>query len=241
VPESGEKHPLEGRTVLVTRRKEDAERWACELRALGAAAISYPMIQTRRVMDRLPDLSAYDGLVLTSPTAARYLIELLEGLMPPDMLKIVAVGKETAAALKSIGVQALVPPSAHGAKELAVWLPEFFEKEDLVLYLSARVTAADLRKLVLPSGIVMHRETLYETLPTDPDSLPGIDGRKIDYVVFSSPSTVNNFFKIHKLLPTDARAVSIGRTTAAALRKAGIRDVLTARKPDIKEIVEVMK
>lgn len=235
------KLPLVGKTVLITRRREDAEKWAEEMAALGAEAIPYPMIDTRRVMDRLPDISAYDGLALTSPTAARYFLELLAGSQLPDGLEIVTVGRETKRALAEAGIRSQTPPFAHGARELAIWLPEIFEAEALVLYLSARVTAADLRKLVMPSGIVLHRETLYETVATEPAALPAISDRRIDYVVFTSPSTVKHFFKIHRMLPPGSRAVSIGRTTATALKTAGVGDVLTAKHPNVFEVTKVMQ
>jgi len=232
---------LAGKTVLITRRREDAEKWAEEIARYGANAVPYPMIDTRLVLKTLPDLSAYDGLVLTSPTAAGYFIELLGDGKLPEQLKLVAVGRETRAALAPLGIRVAVPPFAQGARGLAVWLPEYFEPESLVLYLSARATAADLRKLVMPSGIVMHRETLYETVPTDPSTLPEIDPRSVDYVIFTSPSTVRHFLKIHTALPPNARAVSIGRTTSTTLKTAGIREILTAREPNISEIIKVMQ
>src|SRR4051812_25594122 len=68
--------PLRGRTIAVTRAREQASGLAARLRALGARVVLAPAIRTEPLDAQLPDLAGFDLLCLTSPTGVTRLLDL---------------------------------------------------------------------------------------------------------------------------------------------------------------------
>ena len=106
--------PLAGRTVVVTRPREQAASLAEPLEALGAEVLLVPTIRiVPRPLDDevagvLRELSAYQLVVFTSTNAVRvfagYLARGTEGGVMPAGPVVAAVGPATAAALATYEV-----------------------------------------------------------------------------------------------------------------------------------------
>src|SRR3954469_21414521 len=60
--------PLSGRTIAVTRAREQASGLAARLQAAGAGVVLPPAIRTEPLAPAVPDLHGYDLVCLTSPT-----------------------------------------------------------------------------------------------------------------------------------------------------------------------------
>ena len=103
--------PLRGRTIAVTRAREQASGLAARLQALGARVVLAPAIRTEPLDAELPDLAGVDLLCLTSPTGVARLFELVRDARELAGPRIAAIGPGTAAALRAGGVAPDIVPA----------------------------------------------------------------------------------------------------------------------------------
>ncbi|HZH09288.1 MAG TPA: uroporphyrinogen-III synthase [Microvirga sp.] len=95
--------------VLVTRAKEDAERTAERLAALGHEALIAPVLRIVPTSDCAPDAS-YDAIIVTSAHGAQALSLLREKSMP-----VFAVGERTADAARMAGFASITTAEGDAA------------------------------------------------------------------------------------------------------------------------------
>jgi uroporphyrinogen III methyltransferase/synthase len=216
-----ERRPLHGKTVAVTRARAQASPLAARLRELGADVIEAPAIRTQSLRADVPELSAYDLLVVSSPNGARELFAHLRDARDLAGLRVAAMGPGTARALKEHGIEADIVPR----RSVAEGMVEALADVDVRRALIARGKEG---RDVLPDALrergaevdVLH---LYETVPEPlgAEELAAVE--RADYVTFTSASTVRNL-GIEAL--GAGKVVSIGPATSAELRAHG-------REPDI--------
>jgi uroporphyrinogen-III synthase len=95
---------LDGLRVLVTRPEQRAGTFVGMLQAAGAEAMTFPVITITEPLsplsreDSLKNIARYQMAIFISPTAVEKTFEHIDVL--PDTLKLVALGKSTARALK---------------------------------------------------------------------------------------------------------------------------------------------
>ena len=113
-----ETRPLFGRSVVVTRAREQASELTSRLHAAGASTVELPVIRVSEPSDdgaALRDGAArvheYDWVVLTSANGAERLCRELRDARAFGGARVAAIGPGTASALRRWGVAAdLVPP-----------------------------------------------------------------------------------------------------------------------------------
>lgn len=223
-----EKQPLFGRTVLVTRAEGQADETARQFRRLGAHVFEIPVIEIQPPDDPAPlataieILAAYDWLLFTSTNAVERFFDALFASgrdARAIRARIGAIGPKTAAALHARGIvpdrvaeQAIAEGvvAAFGGESLAgarVLLPRAASGRDLIPVefrkRGARVDVVPVYKTGVPAESV--------------DRLATID--HVDWITFTSSSTVKNFLALggRRLLDAGARAVSIGPATSETM------------------------
>ncbi len=116
-----ERLSLFGQRIVVTRPRDEAERSAADLEALGAEVLLAPTVEIRPVTDPGPidqairRLAEFDWLVFTSGNGVRFFFDRLAAtgrdLRAVGHLKLAAIGPATAEALAGYRLRAdLVPP-----------------------------------------------------------------------------------------------------------------------------------
>jgi uroporphyrinogen III methyltransferase / synthase len=237
-----EERPLHGRTVAVTRAREQASGLAARLRELGAEVVETPVIRVVPLNPPAPDLRAYDLVCLTSPNGVRLLFErLAEAGLDARALhgaRVAAIGPATARALRAHGVLADVLPDRAVAESLVEALGGTPVKRALVA--RAKVARDVLPDALRERGAEVDVLELYETVaePLSSDQLDAI--RAADYVTFTSASTVTNLLGA---LGGDAEALdggrlaSIGPITSDALRASGLEPALEADPHDVDGLI----
>jgi uroporphyrinogen III methyltransferase/synthase len=231
-----ETRPLYGRTVAVTRAREQASGLAARLRALGAEVVETPVIKIVPLDPPAPDPSRYDLVCLTSPNGVRLLFERLAtaGLDARALhgARVAAIGPATARALRAHGVLADVLPQRAVAESLVEALGDVPVRRALVA--RARVARDVLPDALRARGAEVDVLELYETVaqPLSAEQLATV--RAADYVTFTSASTVANLLTASGgTLDTPARLASIGPVTSEALRGKGFEPSLEADPHDI--------
>lgn len=98
---------LNGLRILVTRPAQRAETFASMLQAAGAEAVRFPVISITEPLSAhsreaaLNNIADYQMAIFISPTAVEKTFEHIDVF--PETLKLIALGKSTARALKSHG------------------------------------------------------------------------------------------------------------------------------------------
>jgi uroporphyrinogen III methyltransferase/synthase len=248
-----ESKPLGGRTVMITRAREQAAEFAAELERYGARVVACPTIEIvppasyARLDEAIENLFGYDWLVLTSANAVEHFLARLgaagKDVGELDELHVCAIGEATAARLVEAHVHVDVVPEksrAEGVFEaLEAYLGGRGQFENLNFLLPRAAAARDfLPRALEAAGARCDVVEAYRTVrPETTDRAKAealLVGGGVDCVTFTSPSTVRNFaglFDTRDLAPVLAgvRVACIGETTARAAAEHNLRpDIIPA-------------
>lgn len=234
-----EHRALFGRTVLVTRSREQSAELVAHLERAGAEARILPLLDISAPDDLGPldaalrTLSEWDWLLFTSANGVRFFSARLQSLQLDARalahLRIAAVGSKTAEALAVCGLRADLVPAEQSQQGLAKAFAELDMQGARVLFPTSAIGRTELVEFLQERGARVERVTAYQNRPpTAIDTRSALDGEAaIDMVVFASPSSVDHLYEV--LGPDGAQrlferaAVScIGPTTAAAARARGL-------------------
>ena len=123
--------PLHGKTIVITRPKEQAAHLAGLIRRAGGEALVFPAIEIREVADAsavhalIDRLDDYNLAIFISPTAVARAMALISSrrTLPPK-LQIAAIGQGSARELKQRGVDRVLAPTSRFDSEALLNLPE---------------------------------------------------------------------------------------------------------------------
>jgi len=241
-----ETKPLFGRTVIVTRSREQASEFSCLLRQQGARVIELPTIKiapspdpdaVKAVLKRLQD---YDWIVFTSANGVKIFFEALQdqGLDVRAMGKagLCAIGPATASALESAELKVDLVPETYVAESVA---EELSLQEDLsgkkVLLPRAEIARKVLPERLRSLGADVDEIPVYSTRIEEPENLEQVREElaagEIDVVSFTSSSTVENFVALIGEREVQSAAkhtlfASIGPVTAAKAQEYGLKSMI---------------
>ena len=255
--ESCDLQPLQGRTVAVTRMRDQADSLGRFLRSAGAEVIAAPTIELGpvedydKVDDALRHLDHYQWLVLTSANGVDAMFARIKaaGLDPRCLaqVKIAAIGSATARRLIEHGVQPnLVPPEAVG-ESMAQALIEQGVKGSHILLLVADIARTQLTDALQAAGAQCDSLAVYRT--RRPATLPAafierLERGQIDWITLTSPSSFVNLLSL--LGPQRCERLhavglaSIGPVTTRAIREAGYSVAVEADPHDVPGLVSAI-
>jgi uroporphyrinogen-III synthase len=226
--------PLSGKTVLVTREKEQAKAFSEKLREAGAIPIEIPLIAIspsshREEIERCArQLSDYDWLIFTSANGVRFFFPFVKkkALLP----KVAVVGKKTAAALKAHGVSPAVVPDEFVAEGVIEALKPLVKPHDRVLLVKGNLARTVLRDALIDMGADVTDLIVYKTSMNEAGKeqlLCLLREKKLDVITFTSSSTVQSFMRMVEGEDTasllDGCAIAcIGPITKEMAEKAGL-------------------
>ena len=228
---------LTGKKILVTRAQEQAMSLAKKIEKLGGTPIVVPLIAFSKpdhhsVDEELSRLHTYSWIIFTSVNGVKFFFMQLndKDLHLPNGIKIACVGEKTEAALKEFGYNADVKPNEFVAEVFAKELVKHIETGELVLFPRGNLARDVMVKYLKKYGISIQDVIVYNTVDV-PEAAKDIhkllSEKQIDYITFTSPSTVEHFIATLKdELPSliqDVKLVGIGPITEKAALKYGIK------------------
>lgn len=234
-----EKKPLFGRTIVVTRAREQASESAALFARKGAHVIQFPTIKIRPLEDlrkldeAVAGISRYGWLVFTSVNGVRFFRERLYALNLDARalygVKIAAIGPATAKAVEDIGVHADLVPSSYVAESVAHAMLTLGMKGQKVLIPRAREARDVLPKALRDAGADVDVIAAYDNVPSKENRdavLKALENGSIDCITFGSSSTVRNFLasiplEILQKYP-NVRFAAIGPVTAKTMQDMGL-------------------
>ena len=230
------KRALSGQRIVVTRALAQAADLAQPLRDLGADAIELPVIELAPLEDysgldnAIRQLECYDWVIFTSTNAVEHFFRrlracdrdaravrgricsigpattaaLLDASLRPDLVPDEAVSEDVAAAFAAYemnGKRVLLPRAA-AAREV---IPQ------TLTAMGAQVDIADAYRNIIPADAA---KWVAECLAS---------GRKLDWITFTSGSTVKNWLSIAgRESLSGVQIASIGPATSEVVRKHGL-------------------
>lgn len=206
----GDKKPLTGRKILITRARDQAAIFSSSLRDLGAEVIELPTIEivpptSWKGLDRAIDqIASYDWLIFTSANGVTFFwqrwMEKNKDRLPPS-LKICAIGPATAYQLMEKGIEVHYTPKEFVAEAILKGFEKSAIKGKRILLARAKeardVLPEGLRKMGARVDVV---ETYRTVKPRGGSKRLKelLANGKIDAITFTSSSTVNHFVELLK-------------------------------------------
>ncbi len=243
-----ESRPLFGRSVVVTRAREQASELRHKLEVLGAEVIELPAIALEPVAFEPPPLDRYGWLVFTSANGVHAFFD--RGLDPAGLdaralasTRVAAIGPGTAAALAERGVRADLIPERFVAESLLEAFPAPGPGGERVL-----LVRAEQARDVVPAGLAERGYevdvlAVYRTATANPD--PAVVERvrtgDVDALTFTSSSTVSNLCDLLGGVPASQPLVaSIGPVTSKTAMERGLRVDVEATEHTIDGLVDAL-
>ena len=236
-----EKRPLLGRGVVVTRAREQASDLMQLLQDKGACCYQFPTIAIRPLADTGPvqeavrHLHEVTWLVFTSVNGVGFFWEQLElaGLDSRALgtCRVAAIGPATAEAIRRKGINPDFVPDRYVAESVVQGLLALGVEGKEVLIPRAETAREVLPEELHKAGARVRVLPVYKTVLAEESAGPilsALDQGKIDFVTFTSSSTVTNFFSLltpEQLQPYvqsgRVRLACIGPITARTLESFG--------------------
>ena len=241
--------PLEGRTVVVTRPREQATSLVEPLKHLGAEVLLAPTIRivprtlddevVRVVLNDLPD---YGLIVFTSANGVDvflgYLTELGLPLSALDDAILAAVGPKTASALEERGVTCDVVADDFVAEGLLDTLAKRAAAPagTRVLIPSARLARSVLPDALRASGALVDVLPVYDTVAAERLQVPAELIERADFITFTSSSTAQQFVGLMEAAGSRGALGGAGRPLAERLAGAALCSIGPVTSDTLREL-----
>jgi uroporphyrinogen-III synthase len=220
---------------VIFTKKIDAQT-----KALAAAneieAVEEPMIAIRiseasKIAPVLKDVS--NAIIVFTSRNAVKAISKSRGFEKPTSLRVYAVGDSTAAAVRDL---LQIEPATGGLKN-AGGLAQYIIDHELptkVYFFCGNKRRDELPQLLAHSGFDVSEVVVYETHVTPKKIEDAFDG-----IAFFSPSAVESFFRLNNLAD-GVVCYSIGDSTTEELKKYTTSQILTAKEPSEKCLLQLI-
>ncbi len=245
---------LTKRGIVITRDISQAGSLKERLEVLGAEVYCIPTIKIVEPDDWKPfDRAAssadrFDWLVFTSPNAAVFAKKRLDFLgidrSSFSRCKVATIGRQTSRIVESFGWEVHLTPDRFQSENLSerlvsvgvrskrVWLPRALVARNLLLENLEKAGAETNITPVYQNRIPYENRELISNM---------LDRRDIDWITFTSSSTVSNFFaicgetKTQRELP---KLASIGAVTTGTLARFGLVPAFSAEPQNIEGLCQ---
>ena len=205
-----ESRPLFGKTIIVTRSRDQASVFSDQLIELGANVLEYPTINITSPDDfgpldrELENLGSTDWLIFTSVNGVdaffNRIFELGRDVRDLKGVKICSIGPSTTERIKGFHVTIDCQPPKYVAESVV----EALKKIEEIKGKRFLMPRTDIARSYIPEelekiGAEVSDIIAYKTvLATDGDNivLNKLKDGEVDIVTFTSASTVKNFVKI---------------------------------------------
>jgi uroporphyrinogen III methyltransferase/synthase len=255
----GERTPLKGKRIVITRAAAQSEALSKQLSALGAIPLILPLVAFSEPDDftaldtAIAEAERFDWVIFTSGQAVRAVAARSASLKIPlsragNKPAFAAVGPASAEAVRHAGLPIEYVAKVHNGVALADELGEHLRGRKVLLPRSDRANP-DLPGALKKQGAQVTEVVAYRTLqPTDVDkhNLGRILAGEADAILFFSPSAVQHFAEIagaEQLQGLQGRMAitAVGPVTAGALQDAGAEQLVVAADTTAAAVVQALE
>ena len=255
-----EARPLFGKTVVVTRTRQQASDLSAQLGELGANVIEAPTIELQpaenlhEVDNVIRHAGSFDWIIFTSANGVAFARQRLQQLgldaRAFGEARMAAIGNATAEAIREmLCLKVDLCPARFVAEALA---------EELInagavagkrfLLLRADIARPILREKLEAAGaakvsdVPVYRTVLPAGLPEE--LITTLEEKQVDWITFTSSSTARNLLallgdsRLHLL--DGVKIASIGPITTQTLREMKLEPTIQAAQFDVPHLVQAM-
>ncbi len=252
-----ERRPLFGKTILLTRSREQSSELAEKFSSLGARVLLFPTIRFAPPEDHeklgccLNALGEYDWVIFTSANAVEFFFTQLHSQGKDSRslggCRICCIGPGTSARLGRYGLFADLVPERFASAAVFDALAkrnEICNKRFLLP--RSNIAGKELIENLQSAGAQVTDVEAYRTLPGD---LPAaareaLEVGEVDIVTFASSSAVHNFASIVRReigrLPEHIFYASIGPETSKAAGEEGMKIHAEAKEQTLDGLVDAV-
>ena len=254
-----ETKPLFGKTIVVTRSREQASEFADQLHESGAHVIEFPTIEITKpdsikpLDEAIKNINGYHWLVFTSINGVdaffQRLFELGKDIRDLKGIKLCAIGPATEEGIRRYHLQVNCRPPKFVAESVVEELKKVTSiKGERFLLPRADIARSFLPEELQKLGGEVTDLVAYKTVMAQPKDINLLDKMKkgeIHMVTFTSSSTVRNFLQIIgekdvAALNKYVQFVSIGPITTQTAEEMGLRVAIKAKEYTIPGLVDAI-
>ncbi len=247
--------PLKNKTIISTRPFSQHDNLKTGLRDLGATVLELPMIEilpselTIQEKKAISNLSNYNWIFFTSRNGVKHffkhLIDTNGNTELPQNTQIAVIGKNTVEELDYYGYKPDFINQGNTSEDL---LNSFLKNKNPVnlnFLLALGNLASEYLEKKLSQNNKVFRVNVYKTKGADkinPSAWKPVNDNEYDLILFTSPSTFENFCRFYDLSKNqNLKAACIGTVTAKVLEKAGVTPLLISGKSNSHGFVASIK
>jgi len=248
-----ESKPLFGKNIIITRSRTQNSSLVSKISDLGGNAIEVPTIKIEKIENNIEleneikNIKDYTYLILSSKNAVEIFFDKLEEMNLDSRilsnLKVCTIGSSTAKEIKNRGIRADIVPEKFVAEYLFEELKDVLKSTDKVLIPRAKNSRDFLVKKISDICEVKEVHT-YETILDDSkkeEVLELLKHGEIDYITFTSSSTIKNFVDIIGIKNIDKinnlKVISIGPITTQSANNLNVNVYKEAEVSSIEGII----
>ncbi|MFM5882365.1 uroporphyrinogen-III synthase [Methanobrevibacter gottschalkii] len=243
--------------VVAITRPEDRAKKACEIvEKLGgepflASTLDLEPVNSKSLKDLIKRKDELDWIIFTSPTTIVSLNKFYPDFLGSLNCKLAVIGNKTGKLAEENGLKVDLIPEDFTAEGL---IEEFKERKitNQIIGIPRTLSARPIlpKELEEMGNTVILAEAYKSLFPMDKKAIKEliskIENKEIDAITFTSPLTVENFFKITEnkekiaeLLSDKILTVCIGPITAKVLKKYNVNYIHpdTYTVPDMMELL----
>ncbi len=253
-----ENKPLWGKRIIVTRARAQASNLVERIAELGGEPVEFPTISIEKednytaLHNAFTNMSSYDWLIFTSVNAVKiFFTELRKVNMDIRSLqgvKICAIGPATRDSLEAKGIIVDTMPDEYRAEGMIEELKHKIKPGQWVLLPRARGARSLLPEAIREWGAHVNEVFLYKAIAekrVSQNMVEEINQGNIDFITFTSSSTVDNFVNIVGIdnalrINKKTKIACIGPITAQTAKAAGFTIDVIAENYTIDGLIEAI-
>ncbi len=254
-----EKRVLLGKGVVITRAREQASNLMNILIEMGACCYQFPTIHVQpledysKVDEAIKNLNKYGWVIFTSVNGVYFFWQQLAllGLDTRSLAgcKIAAIGPATTDILRKKGVEPEFVPEKYVAESIVQGLLDIGIEGQYILIPRAEKAREVLPQELSKAGAYVELLPIYRTVLANEgqdDIIQALNERRIDYITFTSSSTVDNFFRLvdseilKQHTSEKVKLACIGPITATTLENYGFKADIIASEYTIPALAKAL-
>ena len=223
---------LRGRKLLLTCSEAIQEKAVALVHDFGGRPIPFPLIRLKSRFSTRLDCTAFNWLVVTSPSSIRSFMEIVEHqkIDYRTLPKIMVCGRGTGDELAKYGLYAdAQPESGFSAEGLLKLAKETLKPGEKILRVRSDKAGPQLAGALRDNGAEVEDAIIYDNQRVDYEELPDFGA-----VFFASASAVESFIDQWGAEALTGKTICvIGIPTANALKNYGIQPSIIAREATV--------
>ena len=253
------KSVLSGLRILVTRQDTPESSLSILLQSQGATVVAAAMTkiippESWQSFDKaVKNSSKIDWVVFTSSNGVSFCVSRLKDLqIEPQFffskIKIACVGRSTSSVLSRHGISVELIPKHFQSEGLIESFSQYDLKNKRCWLIQAEFPRKMLSLALKKQGAKIISTPVYRTVPSGKDTsflFEELDKAKLDWIIFASPSAVQNF---HQVLPdgfweslmVKPKIACLGETTESFVKRLGWSVQLSPEIQDFEHLVTAL-